>query len=69
MKDDQMVDYSPHILNITKHVRLANDLLLAQRYDDAIEALVDISVEARLAYSAVRHLKEKQNVHQQTKTV
>lgn len=61
MKDDVLIDYSNPILNVQAGVRKTNDALLAKRYDEALDHLLDIVADTRAAYIAVRHLKEQED--------
>lgn len=70
MKDDNTIDYSLPLIDATKAIKKSNDALLAKRYDDALESLLEIAVAARTAYIAVRHMKEQEHaLRQQATTV
>ena len=65
MKDDALIDYSNPILNIQSGVRKTNDALLAKRYDEALDTLLNIVADTRAAYIAVRYLKEQEHALRQ----
>jgi hypothetical protein len=61
MKDDNLIDYSLPLIDASKAIKNANDALLKQDYDGAMESLLDLAVCARTAYVSVRFQKEQQN--------
>lgn len=70
MKDGNLIDYSLSLIDATKAIKKTNDALLAKRYDDALEALLEVAVAARTAYVSVRHIQEQEHaLRKQTTTV
>lgn len=61
MKDDNLIDYAMPLIDASKAIKKANDALLKQNHDEAMEALLDLAVCARTAYVSVRFQKEQQN--------
>jgi hypothetical protein len=65
-----MIDYAYPMMMAEKALKKAHDELLNKQYDAAIEELLIVAAEAKLAISSVKHMKEQSNaIRKQTKTV
>jgi hypothetical protein len=53
-----LIDYSEHSLNVQAAIKGMNIAMLERDYEAAMIAALNIIVEAKLAYNAIRHEKE-----------
>ena len=53
-----LIDYSEHSLNVQAAIKGMNNSMMERDHDAAMIAALNIIVEAKLAYNAIRHEKE-----------
>jgi hypothetical protein len=54
-----IIDYAHPMMMAEKGLKEAHNDLLEKKYDSAIEKLLSVSVEIKLAINSVKHIKEK----------
>lgn len=58
MKHTDMIDYAHPLMMAEKHMKLAYENLLSNKDAAAIEDLLRVIVETRMAIAAIKHQKE-----------
>ena len=70
MTENTVIDYAYPTIRAEKSLEQLHQMMLAKRYDDALEAGVEVLVETRAAIHAIQHMKEKDHgIHKQTASV
>ena len=65
-----LIDYAYPMISTEKALKEAHNLLLDKKYDEAMEEMNKVLVEARITINSIRHMKEQDNaLRQQTPTV
>jgi len=54
-----IIDYAHPMMMAEKGLKEAHSALLEKKYDSAIEKLLSVSVEIKLAINSVKHIKEQ----------
>lgn len=61
MQSNEIIDYAKPCMDAEKALRDAHNAVLEQNLDLAMTKTMDAVISARLMYSALRHMKEKQS--------
>ena len=70
MTENTVIDYAYPTIRAEKSLDKLHQMMLAKRYDDALEAGVEVLIETRSAIKAIQHMKEKDHgIHKQTTSV
>lgn len=65
-----MIDYAHPTMMAENALAKLHHMMLAHKYDEAIEAGIEALVETRLAINAVKHMKEQRDaLRKQAETV
>jgi hypothetical protein len=65
-----IIDYAYPMMAAEKALRDAHDRMLEKKYDEALEEMNKVLVEARITINSIRHMKEQDNaLRQQTPPV
>ena len=65
-----LIDYAYPMISTEKALKEAHNLLLDKKYDEAMEEMNKVLVEARITINSIRHMKEQDNaLRQQTPSV
>jgi hypothetical protein len=60
-RPNEIIDYAYPMMMAEKHLRLAHDKLLLKQLDAAIEELLKVATETKIAINSVNHMKEHEN--------
>jgi len=60
MNDETIIDYAKPCMDAEKALKDAHDAVLENNLDLALTKTMDAIISARLMYSSLRHMKEKQ---------
>jgi len=60
MNDEVIIDYAKPCIDAEKALRDAHNAVLENNLDLALTKTMDAVISARLMYSSLRHMKEKQ---------
>jgi len=60
MNDEVIIDYAKPCMDAEKALRDAHNAVLENNLDLALTKTMDAVISARLMYSSLRHMKEKQ---------
>ena len=66
MKDETFIDYAGPLMAVERLAKEAHNACLERSYAAAQEAMLQLIAEARLALQAIRHIDEKEKVHEAT---
>jgi hypothetical protein len=65
-----LIDYAYPMIATEKALRDAHHKMLENKYDEAMEEMNKVLVEARITINSIRHMKEQDNaLRQQTPSV
>jgi hypothetical protein len=53
------VDYAPHYLQVSNHLKVVHDLLKSNNYKDAATFAEQMMVECRLLRTAIKHYAQR----------
>jgi len=66
---DDILDYAMPLINIERVAREIHALCLDNRYEEAWELTLQLSIESRILRAALAHLNEKENGLATTETI
>ena len=70
MTENTVIDYAYPTIRAEKSLEKLHQMMLAKRYDDALEAGVEVLIQTRAAIQAIQHMKDKDHgLYKQTASV
>ena len=70
MTENTVIDYAYPTIRAEKSLEQLHQMMLAKRYDDALEAGVEVLIQTRAAIQAIQHMKDKDHgLYKQTASV
>jgi len=68
--EDSVVDYAYPTIRAEQALANLHNFMLSRKYDEAVQAGIDVMVETKLAINAIKLMKEKDHgLRQQTSPV